>query len=66
MTNRYRVPKRQWRKWDEQARNVFNTLYGTMIADQDIYNAHPATVKLARAQWKTVAWNAAFIAACAV
>lgn len=65
MRNRYKVPKRQWRKWDERARNVFNTLYATMIADQRIYNAAPNAPALPRAAWRTVAWNAAFVAACA-
>ncbi len=66
MPNTYKVPKRQWRKWSDSAHNVFNTLYQAMRDDQELYNATPGAPQLPRDAWRTVAWNAAFIAACAV
>ena len=66
MRNTYRVPKRQWRKWNANARNVFNTLYQTMRDGQEIYNARPKAPQLPRDAWNTVAWNAAWIAASSV
>lgn len=65
MRNRYKVPKRQWARWTDNARNVFNTLYGVMIADPGNYQ-HPKATPVPRAHWRTTAWNAAFIAACSV
>lgn len=65
MRNRYKVSKRQWARWGSNARNVFNTTYGTMQRSQALFTA-PATATLPRVQWKTIAWNAAFIAACSV
>ena len=60
--NLYHVPLRQWRKWAPQARQVFNELYSSMIGNQEIF-LHPKTEALSRQKWKTVAWNASWIAA---
>lgn len=66
MRNSYRVQKRQWRKWNDNARNVFNTLFGTMVRDQLTYNAMPNAEVIGTRAWRVIAWNAAFIAACSV
>ena len=66
MRNRYKVPKHQWKKWSEQARNVFNTLYGTAISQQSIYNAAPGATPVPRKEWGVIAWNMAWIAASSV
>jgi len=64
--NRHLVSRRQWKKWSEQARAVFNETYELML-DQALINAHPkAAHRLSDEHWVTVAWNAAFIAAGAV
>jgi DNA topoisomerase IB len=57
-----RVPKKQWSKWSDRARVIFNRCYGFFMGNQDISN-HPKAKKLPPAHWKTVAWNAAWIAA---
>jgi hypothetical protein len=63
--NSYRVPKKQWAKWSEQARSVFNTVYSAMVANQDLF-MHPKAKKLAIEHWNTPSWNAAWTAADAV
>lgn len=60
--NRYKVSQRTWRKWSDQARNVFNTLYGTMIKNPSNYQ-HSKAVAVPKEHWEVTAWNAAWIAA---
>lgn len=63
--NRYAVPVKQWRKWSVGARRVFNELYSSMIQNQDLF-MHPSQAGLvSKRNWKTTAWNAAWIAASA-
>lgn len=60
--NKYRVPVKQWRRWDERARAVFNGVFQEMKDNQ--YNfLHPKQDLLSAQKWRTVAWNAAWIAA---
>ena len=63
--NTNRVQASQWRKWNAKARETFNWLYGLMTKSPDLFN-HPKATKLKPAHWKTVAWNAAWLAADAV
>ena len=63
--NRYKVPQKQWRKWSDKAREVFNETYRTMVRNQWAF-LHPKAEAAPRAHWRTVAWNAAWIAADAV
>jgi hypothetical protein len=63
-SNLYHVPLRQWRKWDARTRQVFNEVYSAMVWQQEMFQ-HPKQEKLSRSHWKTVAWNAAWTAACA-
>jgi hypothetical protein len=65
MTNKYKVQKKKWRRWSEQAKGVFNSVYSAMITGQQ-YMTHPKTARVPRWQWRTTAWNAAWIAADAV
>lgn len=60
--NQNRVPQKQWRKWSARARQVFNTVYTTMMADQSLF-LHPKAPAAKPAHWKTTSWNAAWIAA---
>lgn len=57
-----RVPKKKWTKWSKAAREVFNRCYAFFIGKQEIMN-HPKAKKLPTEHWRTVAWNAAWIAA---
>ena len=63
VTNRYKVPKKQWTRWNKkEVRLLFNGLYGTMTADPDLFQP-PKAIQLEERYWKTVAWNTAWIAA---
>lgn len=59
--NRYKVPEKQWRKWGELSRAVFNGVFEQM-ADGRMY-VHPRYPAPAAEQWHTIRWNAAWIAA---
>lgn len=65
--NSYKVPLKQWRKWNKQARKVFNALYSHMIGSPWAFQS-PAVVamKLNKRQWNATAWNASWIAADAI
>lgn len=57
--NKYKVPAKQWRKWHEEGRHVFNELYSSMRS-QGIINSRG---KLTREHWGVVRWNTAWTAA---
>lgn len=63
--NRNHVPLKQWRKWSPKARAVFNDVYAFIYENHDIVT-HPRAEAAPTAQWKTLSWNAAWIAADAV
>jgi len=60
--NRYKVPARQWAKWPEIARWVFNSTFSEM-ARQPEWFLPPGAVAPPKKQWRVTAWNAAFTAA---
>lgn len=62
--NHHRVPKKQWDKWSWIARTTFNALYSEMIQFQCCF-VHPKAAVIPCEHWKTIAWNAAWIAATA-
>lgn len=64
-TNKNRVPAKQWRKWSGMARWVFNDTYNFIYNHEREMN-HPKQPKHLLLHWKTLAWNAAWIAADAV
>jgi hypothetical protein len=63
--NENRVPQKQWRKWSEKARQVFNEVYGAIYWNPRIIR-HPKQEPMPDAHWKTLSWNAAWLAADAV
>ena len=65
MTNTYKVPLKQWRKWSEQARRVFNLVYNQLESYPDSFK-HPKAASIPEQHWATVAWNSAWVAADAV
>lgn len=65
MKNLNRVPKKQWRKWSKVAKTAFNRTYTFMFYNQKVVT-HPKMENINPRQWKTIAWNAAWIAADAV
>ena len=58
------VPARAWRKWNNQARYVFNDLFRVTECQQTMM--HPRACPHTDAQWKTIRWNMAWLAADAV
>lgn len=65
MKNQYRVPKKQWMKWSNNAKEVFNRVYDFAYRNQDLMT-HPKQPKVRTDHWQTCAWNSAWIAADAV
>lgn len=64
--NKHKVPVKQWRKWSQRARYVFNELYEAMYGSPWAFRSGKADVKLTAVQKKVPAWNAAWMAADAV
>ena len=56
-----KVPKRQWRKWNNQSRFIFNYVYSS--TEYQTAMKHPAAPFIPIEQWKTIRWNAAWLAA---
>jgi hypothetical protein len=65
VTNKFKVPVKQWAKWSNHARKVFNRVYHSMRPTMQFAFIHPKTPVIPRDQWDTVRWNAAWEAACA-
>lgn len=61
ITNRHKVPAKQWKRWSDHARHVFNAVFAGM-ADQPLF-LHPKATPAKREHWKTTRWNAAWTAA---
>lgn len=61
--NRHKVPKKQWAKWTNLGKKVFNEVYENM-RDQGLYS-HTDAVLVPKAHWNVTRYNAAFVAACA-
>lgn len=59
--NVHNVQARQWRKWNQQSRFIFNYVYGQM-AYQNVVT-HPDAAKMPEDHWDTIRWNAAWLAA---
>ncbi len=55
------VPKKQWQKWSPAARAVFNAVFRA-TSDQSLIK-HPKAPFLSAAQWMTIRWNMAWLAA---
>jgi len=62
--NHFKVPLKQWRKWNAAERKVFNETHDEMLNNQKLF-MHPKAAAIPMEHWKTIAWNAAWIAACA-
>lgn len=63
--NRHGVPKKQWDKWHNLARRVFNNVYESMRPNMQWAFHHPDAVLLKKEHWQTTRWNAAWTAASA-
>lgn len=61
-TNVHGVAKRQWKKWNQKERDLFNALYSFSVANPWVFS-HPKSPELSKAEWDTVAWNHSWMAA---
>ena len=62
VTNRFRVPKKQWLHWNAKKKKMFNELFAYMKGNVQVFK-HPKAPKDKPNQWETTAWNAAWTAA---
>jgi hypothetical protein len=60
--NIYKVSKDQWNKWCDLEQRIFNKMYEFASLNQNLC-LHPKTKPIDEAQWTTVAWNLAWMAA---
>lgn len=60
--NKFKVNKRQWRKWTLVGQMTFNMLYDHMMKFPDLYK-HPDHEFVSDVNFKTTAWNASWMAA---
>lgn len=55
------VPKKAWNKWSPAQRAMFNNMY--LVMDNQMCLRHPESPMVPDHQWKTIRWNAAWLAA---
>ena len=55
------VPSKQWKRWDNTGRYIFNQLFGWSVDSKVM--THPDTPDIPEDQWKTIRWNMAWLAA---
>lgn len=60
--NPHKVPQAQWKKWSPIQRVMFNQMFEVMSTNQHLFK-HPKTWSVEPKEWKTTAWNAAWMAA---
>lgn len=60
--NKFKVPKKQWAKWNIKARALFNTLYYAMVNNAYLFQHNDAEL-VSKKHWNVTAWNAAWTAA---
>lgn len=65
MKNTHRVPVKQWYRWSDVAKRVFNSVYEQMTKKTEMF-LHPDSCMPISKHWKTTCWNAAWTAADAV
>lgn len=60
--NMFKVPKKQWKKWNDQERYIFNDVFLMMTLNQSLF-LYPDTAEQSEERWRTTCWNAAWTAA---
>lgn len=64
MENKYKVPAKQWKKWNHLQKHIFERTYEALSVCGSII--YPPGMKTTPKQIKVVAWNAAWLAADAI
>lgn len=61
--NKFKVPSKQWKKWSNHARKVFNEMMKSATPHKQWMFLHPQQPTLPAKHWATTQWNFAWIAA---
>jgi hypothetical protein len=61
--NRFKVPVKMWNRWSNHARRVFNQVHLELRPSMQTMVMHPQAPVLHLEHWKTIRWNAAWLAA---
>jgi hypothetical protein len=61
--NKYKVPMKQWNKWSNLAKRVFNNMMETMRPQMQHAFLHPHAQLMKKLHWDTTRWNASWEAA---
>lgn len=61
--NKHKVPKKQWNKWSNHARRVFNDMYYSLRPSMQFAFLHPDCPPMKKEHWATTRWNASWEAA---
>ncbi len=64
--NKHKVPKKQWNKWSNHARRVFNDMMYSLRPSMQFAFLHPDAIAAPTGHWATTRWNVAWTAAEAV
>ena len=64
--NKHKVPVKQWNKWSNHARRVFNEMYYSLRPSMQLQFLHPDALPASKEHWGTTRWNVAWTAAEAV
>lgn len=62
MKNQFKVPKKQWVKWNENGRRMFGYIYDMLMNNFEVI-CPPRFGELPTQTRKVVAWNTAWLAA---
>lgn len=61
--NKYGVPKKQWDKWSNHARKVFNDMFHSLRPRNQWVYLPPSAAPLPKATWEVLQWNVSWAAA---
>jgi oxalate decarboxylase/phosphoglucose isomerase-like protein (cupin superfamily) len=61
--NKYDVQKKQWAKWSNHSRRVFNDMYYALRPSMQFTFMHPSAAAMPKEHWDTLRWNVAWTAA---
>jgi hypothetical protein len=61
--NKYGVPKKQWEKWSNHARKVFNDMFVSLRPRNQFVYLPPDSPLLPKTSWEVLQWNVSWMAA---
>lgn len=61
--NKHKVPVKQWNKWSNHARRVFNDMMYSLRPSMQFAFLHPDANAAPLEHWQTTRWNVAWVAA---